>query len=310
VNWRCPPLIFSFASPGAFEQNLIMDEIRTVVFKFLTEYGFQIVGAIIILTAGGMAARWLGRAADRWFEKLHLEPPIRMLAVRVIRLLVFGLSAVLALEKCGVPIAPMIAGIGVAGVGIGLAMQHVLSNLVAGLTIIFTKPFRVGEYVELVGVQGQVSVVQLFTTTLIHPDQSRLVIPNRKIVGEILHNYGTVRQLEISVGVSYKADINEALGVVREILASNARVLKQPQPGVGVSSLGDSSVTIAVKPWTAIADFGAAGAEINQAILERFRSREIEIPFPQREIRLLNGAPAEAMALGRRDLPAVNLPLT
>src|SRR5947199_5945703 len=101
-----------------------------------------------------------------------------MLAARVLRLLVFALSVVLALEKCGVPIAPMVAGIGVAGVGIGLAMQHVLSNLVAGLTIIFTKPFRVGEYVELVGVHGQVSMVQLFTTTLIHPDQSRVVIPN------------------------------------------------------------------------------------------------------------------------------------
>ena len=267
-----------------------MEEIKSTVFKFLTEYGFQIIGAVIILTAGAMVARWLGRVADQWFVKKQVEPPIRMLAGRVIHLLVLGLSAVLALEKCGVPIAPMVAGIGVAGVGIGLAMQHVLSNLVAGLNIIFTKPFRVGEYVELAGEAGQVTIVQLFTTTLIHTDRSRIVIPNRKIVGEILHNYGTIRQLDLAVGVAYTTTINDALAVVREILGASPRVLKDPAPVVGVALLGDSSVTLAVKPWVSLNDFISAGQEINQAILERFRARQIEIPFPQREIRLLNTA--------------------
>jgi small conductance mechanosensitive channel len=184
----------------------------------------------------------------------------------------------------------MVAGIGVAGVGIGLAMQHVLSNLVAGLNIIFTKPFRVGEYVELAGEAGQVTTVQLFTTTLIHTDRSRIVIPNRKIVGEILHNYGTIRQLDLAVGVAYTTTINDALAVVREILGASPRVLKDPAPVVGVALLGDSSVTLAVKPWVSLNDFISAGQEINQAILERFRARQIEIPFPQREIRLLNTA--------------------
>jgi small conductance mechanosensitive channel len=269
-----------------------MEEIKSTVFKFLTEYGFQIIGALIILTAGAMAARWLGRIADQWFVKKQVEPPIRMLADRVIRLLVFGLAIVLALEKCGVPIAPMVAGIGVAGVGIGLAMQHVLANLVAGLNIIFTKPFRVGEYVELAGEAGQVTAVQLFTTSLIHTDRSRIIIPNRKIVGEILHNYGMIRQLDLAVGVGYGTAINEALALVRDILTANRRVLKEPAPVVGVSLLGDSSVTIAVKPWVSVDDFVATGPEINQAILERFRAQQIEIPFPQREIRLLNNSNA------------------
>lgn len=241
-----------------------------------------------MLTAGALVARWLGRVADQWFVKKQIEPPIRMLAVRVIRLVVFGLTAVLALEKCGVPIAPMVAGIGVAGVGIGLAMQHVLSNLVAGLTIIFTKPFRVGEYVELVGEAGQVHMVALFTTTLLHTDRSRIVIPNRKIVGEILHNYGNIRQLDLSVGVAYATNITEAVALVRGILSANPRVLKEPAPVVGVSSLGDSSVTISVKPWVSVDNFVPAVAEINQTLLEQFRAKQIEMPFPQREIKLLN----------------------
>ena len=276
--------------PPAFKKFIIgaMSDIQKEVLRFLTEYGFRIIGAIIILVAGALLARWLGRVTDQWFTRKQVDPPIKMLAVRVIRVLAFGLALVLALDKCGVPITPMVAGIGVAGVGIGLATQGVLSNIVAGLTIIFTKPFRVGQYIEIAGVQGLVTSVELFTTTLLHPDQSRVVIPNRKIVGEILHNYGTVRQLDLSVGIGYGANLQEALATVREILSGHARVLKDPAPAVGVAMLGDSSVSIAIRPWVLVSDYGAAGSEINQAVLEQFRAKQIEIPFPQREIRVLN----------------------
>jgi small conductance mechanosensitive channel len=224
----------------------------------------------------------------QWLEKKRVEPPLVMLAIRIVRLLIFGLALVLALEKAGVPIAPMVAGIGVAGVGIGLAMQGVLGNLVAGLTIIFTKPFRVNEYIAIHGVEGQVAQIELFTTTLIHGDRSRVVIPNRKIVGEILHNYGTIRQLDLAVGVGYGTNLAEALQVVGEIVKANPRVLKDPSPVVGVGALGDSSINLVVKPWTTVADYGPAAGEIYQAIASRFRERHIEIPFPQREVRLLN----------------------
>jgi small conductance mechanosensitive channel len=282
-----------------------MDDIRKQVLTFLTDYGFKIIGAAIIMGVGAFAARWVGKVADDFFTKKQLEPPIRMLGVRVLRLVVFALAAVIALDKCGVPIAPMIAGIGVAGVGIGLALQGVLSNLVAGLLIIFTKPFRVGEYIELLGVEGQVLTIALFSTTLQHADRSKVVIPNRKIVGEILHNYGTIRQLSLSVGVSYDTNISDTLNVIREILAKNPRVLKDPPPGVGVTSLADSSVNIAIMPWTAVSDYGAAGGELNKAILEVFRDKGIEMPFPQREIRLLNpqaGAESATAPAGARGL--------
>jgi small conductance mechanosensitive channel len=181
----------------------------------------------------------------------------------------------------------LISGIGVAGVGLGLALQGVLGNLVAGLTIIFTKPFRVGEYVELLGNYGQVKTIELFSTTLLHPDLSRVVIPNRKIVGEIMHNYGNIRQLDMTVGIAYSSNLNEVVGVIREVLAANPRVLKEPAPWIGIMQLGGSSINIAVKPWATIPDFGAAQAEIYQAIVDRFHEKGISIPFPQREVRLL-----------------------
>lgn len=275
-----------------------MEEAQKTLINFFINYGFQFVGALIILAVGALIAKWLGNLMDRWLITKGMEPPLRLLICRVVRILILALAAVLALDKFGVQVAPLVAGIGVAGIGVGLAMQGVLSNVVAGLTIIFTKPFRVGEYVELLGVQGKVETVALFSTTLVHPDCSKVVIPNRKIVGEILHNYGSLRQLDLSVGVAYSTDLGQAIATVREILAANPRVLKAPAPVVGVSVLADSSINLAVKPWVPVDDCIPAGAELYQTIVERFRDLGISIPFPQREIRVLNAIP-EAKAMGQ-----------
>ncbi|PYI88311.1 MAG: mechanosensitive ion channel protein MscS, partial [Verrucomicrobia bacterium] len=230
----------------------------------------------------------VGNVAMRWLEQKPIEPPVRLLMVRIARLLVIVLALVIALGTAGVDVTALVAGIGVAGVGVGLAMQGVLGNLFAGLMIIFTKPFRVGEYVELLGVQGQVEMIELFSTKLVHPDRSRVVIPNRKVVGEVLHNYGTVRQLDLVVGVAYNSNLTETIAAVRDILNQHPRVLKDPAPIVGVSVLADSSINLAVRPWTKVADYGPACSELYQAIVERFRERNISIPFPQREVRMLD----------------------
>ncbi len=254
---------------------------------FGTDYGMQVIGAIIILIIGSMVARWVGGFVQRWLDKQSMEPPVRTLLVRLVKLVIMVFTMVMVLDKFGVPITALVAGIGVAGVGIGLATQGVLSNIVAGLTIIFTKPFRVGEYIELAGVAGQVKTVDIFTTTLTHSDMSRVVIPNRKIVGEILHNYGAIRQLDMAVGVAYGSNTKEVIALLREILSANKRVLKDPAPAPGVAALSDFSINIAVKPWVSVADFGAAQVEIYQAILDQFKAHEIEIPFPQSEVRML-----------------------
>jgi len=268
-----------------------IDQIETKVIDFLTDYGFQIVGALIILFIGVIIAWWIGRTLKNWLDSKHVEPPIAMLAVRVVRLLVFLVALLQALEKLSVPIGPALAGIGVAGVGIGLALQGILGNLVAGLVIIFTKPFRVGEYIEVAGVGGQVKHIELFSTMLLHTDMSNVMIPNRKLVGEIMHNYGQIRQLDMGVGVGYSTDMVSAQKTVREILAANPRVLKDPVPFMGITNLGDYSIQITVKPWTKVADYLPAQVEIYEEILNRFRANKIEIPFPQREIRLLGGTP-------------------
>jgi small conductance mechanosensitive channel len=255
---------------------------------YLVEHGMQILTGIGIMLAGLFSARWVGNVAHRWLEKHRLEPQVRQLMTKLVRLLVFLVFALMALGQMGIQITPLLAGIGVAGVGLSLAMQSVLGNLVAGLNIIFTKPFTVGEYIELLGVYGQVQDISLFSTVLLHADNSRVVVPNRKIVGEILHNYGRMRQMNLSVGVAYDADINLAVATIRNILDQNPKVLKDPAAVVGVSRLAESSVVISVLPWVAVPDFFVAQTEVNQAILEQFSQKKIRIPFPQHEVRLLS----------------------
>jgi small conductance mechanosensitive channel len=141
----------------------------------------------------------------------------------------------------------------------------------------------------VIGEYGQVEAIELMTTTLGQGDKSRVIIPNRKIVGEVLQNYGLIRQLSLTVGVAYDANIPEVFATIREVLKDNPRVLKDITPGVGIASLGDSAINIAVKPWTSVSDFGPAGTEIYESLIQKFREKNIQIPFPQREIRLLNG---------------------
>src|SRR5580658_3365265 len=207
------------ATRGETAMNNQLDPLahaKDTLLDLAVRFGPKVLVALLILTAGLFVAGWAARAVDRGLRHLDLEPPVRQLLNRVTRILVVGLFFIMALQNLGVELLPLIAGLSVAGAGIALATQGVLSNMVAGLTIIFTKPYRVGEYIEIVGVQGLVQHISMFSTTLLHGDKSRVVVPNRKIVGEILHNYGLIRQAEVIVGVGYEADLAAAVAALRE----------------------------------------------------------------------------------------------
>lgn len=272
------------------EQLAIIEHAQSKLIDLGIEFGPRLLVAALILVAGFYAGRWVGNMLDRMLTRLDLDITARHLIVRMAHVLVIGLFLIMALQNLGVDLLPLIAGLGVAGAGIALAMQGVLSNLAAGLTIIFTRPFLVGHYISIVGEEGRVEEITLFNTTLSHPDLSRVVIPNRKIAGEILHNYGEIRQLDLKIGVAYDTDMNQALSIVNEVLGSNPRVLPDPAPFIQISTLADSSVNISVKPWVNVTDYAPAIGELNKALLEAFRAQGVSIPFPQREVRLIGTA--------------------
>jgi len=267
-----------------------IDQIKATFIDLAIRFGPKLATAILIFTAGVFIANWCTRATARGLHRFELEPPVRMLLTRLVRILLLGIFLIAALQNLGVELLPLIAGLGVAGAGIALATQGVLSNVVAGLTIIFTKPYRVGEYIGVVGVEGEVTAISLFSTVLAHPDRSRIVVPNRKVVGEILQNFGSVRQSEVLVGIAYESDLAAALDAIREVVKANPRVLADPNPIVQISVLADSAVQIAIRPWVAVSDFGIVSGELNLSVAENLRQRGIAIPYPQREVRLIREA--------------------
>ena len=269
------------------DQLETLERVKRTVIDLAIQFGPKVLVAVAIVVAGIFVGRWAGRIIDGRLKKFHLEPSVRQLLVRIVHIFILGLFAITALQNLGVELLPLIAGIGVAGAGIALAMQGVLGNIVAGLTIIFTRPFRVGEYISIVGEEGQVENISIFTTVLSHADLSQVIIPNRKIVGETLHNYGKIRQLKVIVGVAYDTDLNKALSIINEVLQNNPRMLKDPVPVIAVSVLAQYSINIAVNPWVNVPDYVAAGGEITRTIVETFRSRNIVIPVPQHEVRIL-----------------------
>jgi small conductance mechanosensitive channel len=267
-----------------------IQQMKSTAISMGLQFGPKLVVALAILAVGVFVGRWIGGAADRLLERLALDVTVRQLLVRLVRLLVLGLFVMMALQNVGVELLPLLAGLGIAGAGVALALQGVLANLAAGFTIVFTRPFRVGEYISIVGVEGTVQSITLFNTTLSHTDRSAVVIPNRKIVGEILHNYGEVRQIEIQVGVAYDSDVNRALATLQEIVLANTRVERAPGPVIQVARLDESAVALCAKPWVRVEHFVDVTGELNREVLAAFRERGIVIPLPQREVRLVGSA--------------------
>jgi len=267
-----------------------LDQAKITLIDLAIRFGPKLLVAILILVAGAAVGAWVSRLLNRSLQRSELEPPLRLLITRLVHVLVIGLFLILALENLGIQLLPLVAGLSVAGAGIALATQGVLSNAVAGLTIIFSKPYRVGDYIAIVGVEGQVDAVTLFNTTLRHSDHSRVIVPNRKIVGEILHNYGRLRQSDVQVSLPYGSDLALVLSTLSELARANARVLEEPAPFVTVSALGESAVHAALKVWVPAESYGVVEGELYLAITQALKARGIAIPYPQREIRLLGGA--------------------
>jgi len=252
-----------------------LETIKVFLIDVAVRFGPRVLVALALVIAGVMVGRWAERLTNRGLAPFSIQIPVRQLILKLVRVLVFGLFAIMALQNLGVQLLPLIAGLGVVGAGIALAMQGVLGNLMAGLSVIFTKPFAVGEYISIAGEEGQVQSIGLFTTVLGHADMSRVVIPNRKIDGEILHNYGRIRQLNVSIHVAPSADLDAAMATVNEIVRKNPRIMKQPVPITAIGTITASAVEIAAKPWATVEDYNDASNEIKKAVVEAFRRQGI-----------------------------------
>jgi len=169
---------------------------------------------MVILIVGIFIAKWVGTVAHQRLTRVEMEPPVRMLLVRIVKILILVLTLMIVLDQVGVPIAPLIAGVGVAGLGVGFALQGILSNVMAGLSIIFMKPYRVGEHISLLGVHGDVVTIDIFSTTLPVPRRHSQSENCRRDPPQLRDD----STMECERGVSYRTNLNQALAIVKDLL--------------------------------------------------------------------------------------------
>lgn len=198
----------------------------------------------------------------------------------------------IALSQIGIELGPLLTGFGVAGVIIGFALQDTLSNFASGLMILIYRPYDVGDMVKVAGIQGTVNNMSLVSTTVQTIDNQRLVIPNNKIWGDVINNITAerVRRVDMVFGIGYGDDIDKAKGIFSEILLSDERVLKSPEPVVKLHTLNESSVDFVVRPWVKTDDYWDVYWDVTEKVKKRLDAEGVTIPFPQRDVHIYQHA--------------------
>lgn len=251
-------------------------------------YAIKLFSAAAIFVVG----RWVVKRLVSWVERLMAQRNVDAAVSHFLaNLLNWGLLAavvIAALGQLGVQTASLVAVVGAAGLAIGLALQGSLSNFAAGVLLLVFRPFKLGDYVEMAGIAGSVSRIQIFTTELNSPDNKKIIVPNGRVIASNIINYSAndKRRIDLVFSVSYSDDLTKAQRLLRELLAAEPRVLAEPAPLVAVHTLADSSVNIIARPWVASGDYWAVHYALTEGAKRAFDDNGITIPFPQRVMRV------------------------
>lgn len=266
---------------------ILLETLYTKVTSFVVDYSFQLVGAMIIFIIGYLVAGWTARTVERFCLKHKLDPIlVRFIANGSRALILIGVG-IICLGKFGISVAPFVAVLGAVSLGAGLALQGVVSNYGAGLSLMLTRPFAVGDTLTVHDVSGVVTQVNLTTTLLDTEDGEIITIPNKQIIGEILRNSHANKIWEGTIGIAYNSDYEKAIALIVKVLADDKAVVSEPTPQVGIQNFGRSAIEIAFRYWVPTREYHRTGYRVNQTILQQFRDHAIEIPFPQYDVRLL-----------------------
>ena len=255
--------------------------------EFLASMVGSVVAAIVILILGWVVAGWAQRRVRGIGERYdHLDVTLFDFLGSLLRYAILGFAFLFVLNTFGVQTTSVIAVIGAAGLAIGLALQGTLSNVAAGVMLIFFRPIKAGDFVEVNGQSGTVKSITLNFTELASLSNTQIIVPNSEVWGNTITNYSVypTRRAEWSFGVGYGANLADAERVIRETLAADARTHADPEPFVQVNNLGASSVDFTVRAWCDRGDYFAYQADMKRKVKEALDAAGVDIPFPTRTI--------------------------
>ncbi len=256
--------------------------------QLATDYGLRALTALGILIAGYWLARILSGVVDRALRARHIDATVSQFVSKLIFVAVLAMALIPALGHAGIQTTSILAALGAAGLAVGLALQGSLSNFAAGVLLVSFRPCRVGDYVDAGGCSGTVQSISLFSTTLLTPDNKKVIVPNAKIMSDAITNYSAMeqRRVDLVIGISYDANIGTAKQAIEQVLAAEARVLSEPAPLVAVRELAESSVNLVVRPWVKTADYWGARDALTENIKLALDDAGVTIPFPQMDVHI------------------------
>jgi len=250
---------------------------------------------LLLLLVGKFIVSVISKVVNKALKKVdRVSDLLRKFAVDTVRKVLWVIVLMIALPRIGIDVAPLIAGLGVAGFVIGFAFQESLGNLASGVMILLNQPFKNGDFVDCGGHTGVVRELNLMATTMTTPDNKKIIIPNKSVWGGSIVNFSALdtRRVDLTFGIGYKSDIAKAKETLGRILSENEKILKDPAPVVEVVELADSSVNFVCRPWCATADYWTVYFEVTRKVKEEFDKVGLEIPFPQRDVHIYNTSAA------------------
>jgi small conductance mechanosensitive channel len=266
----------------SINQNLSMD----AAVRIVSEYGPQLLAALAIFVVGRMVSRFASGMIVRAFTKARVDETVGRFVGNLAYVAMLTAVCIAALSRLGVDTTSLSAVLAAAGFAIGLALQGSLGNVASGILLVFMKPFRVGDMIDVGGILGRVVEVHIFNTILRTPDNVRIILPNSTITGGIIRNLSAepTRRIDLVVSCSYNDDLRAVKGFLEEVVLEDSRILQEPKPVVAVSDLAESGVNFVVRPWVAGTDYHAVRFDLTERIKLGFDDRGFTIPFPSRDV--------------------------
>lgn len=263
------------------------NQVYNTIIDFVTNYSFQILGALIIIIIGVIASKQIHKLILKILLKNKFDETLSSFVANFVRILVVVMMLIVALGKLGISVAPFIAAIGALSLTAGLALQGSVSNFAAGVVLVITRPFKIGDTVNIHNVYGEVTEIKLAYTVLMNEDKEQITVPNKYMIGDVLINSFAYRVVEGSVGVAYDSDIPKVIESIKNILAEFEVLHSDNEAIIGIEKFNDSSIDIAYRYWAPTSSYFKTQYSVNLALITAFNKENINIPFPQREIKLL-----------------------
>ena len=272
------------------------NENSEILSLYVIPWGIKIIGAVLIYVVGRWIAKQVVKVVVQLMKKGNVDESLRKFAGSMLGAVLTVFILIAAIEQLGINTTSIMAIFAAAGLAVGLALKDSLSNFSAGVMLIMFKPFKIGDFINAGGSAGVVERIQIFNTIMRTGDNQEIIVPNSHIYGGSITNVSAreTRRIDLVIGIGYDDNIGKAKQLITDIITNNSLILTDPAPTIMVLDLGESCIDIAVRPWVKTGDYWAVRAEMLQTIKETFDEQGISIPYPQRDVHMIDSPVGKA----------------